>query len=130
MAILFFAFIGQSGADEIIYKYHKMLVEKINNPVIKDIAFENGAWEEAKKIAVKYAGSADVEKPVTLVLKNNRYLDSSRGLRGIYDTDLNIVIATDYTVLVHEYLHAIFYLTGNKGIAEDESFIRTLYPAL
>lgn len=128
LAILFIAFIVPAGADGIIYRYQKMLVEKINNSDIKDIEFENAAWEEAKKIAVKYIGSAEVEKPLTLMIKNSRYLDSSKGLRGLYDTDLNIVIATDRKVLVHEYLHAIFYLTGNRKIAEDESFIRELYP--
>ncbi len=130
VAILFNAFIIPAGADEIVYKYQKMLVEKIKNPVIKDIEFEHRAWEEAKKIAVKYAGPVEVEKPLTLVIKNNRYLDSLKGIRGIYDLELNIVIATDYNVLVHEYLHAIFYLTGNKKIAADELFIRELYPPL
>jgi len=129
MMLLFFGFIRQVDADEIVYKYQKILVEKIKNPVIKDIEFEDDAWEEAKKIAGKYVKSADAEKPVTLIIKNNRYIDYSRGLRGIYDKDLNLVIATEYKVLVHEYLHAIFYLTGNTKFAEDELFIRSLYPA-
>lgn len=128
--IFCFIFMGQADADEIVFKYQKMLVEKIKNPVIKEIEFENNAWEEAKKIALKYVNFSNVEKPVTLVIKNNRFLDSTRNLRGIYEADLNIVIATDYKVLVHEYLHAIFYLTGNTGIAEDESFIRSIYPVL
>lgn len=129
-SVIIFVFTGQVVADEIVYKYQSMLLEKINNPAIKDIEFENSAWAEAKKIAGKYVGSADVEKPVTLVIKNNEFLDLSRGLRGIYDPDLNIVLATSYKVLVHEYLHAIFYLTGNTGLARDELFIRGIAPAL
>ncbi len=125
---LYFLLMGQAGAEDILSKYQKLLIEKINNPVMQDIEMENNAWEKAKKISAQYVGSIDVEKPVTIVVNENRYLDYSKGLRGVYEPAMNIVIATDYEVLVHEYLHAIFYLTGNKGLAGDESFIRTIHP--
>lgn len=116
---------NQGNAENVVYKYHKLLLEKIRNNY--DLATEEKAWEEAKRIAYRYFDSIDIKKPATILVKE-KYIDMERGIRGVYEKDLNIVIATDYKVLVHEYLHAIFYLSGDERRAGDESFIRSLYP--
>ncbi len=127
LGILSFILTGGADAEDVLYKYQKLLIEKINNPVLQDIVRENNVWEKAKEISARYIGSTDdVQKPVTLVVYDSKYLDYSKGLRGVYEPEMNIVIATDYEVLLHEYLHAIFYLTGNEALAGDESFIRAL----
>jgi hypothetical protein len=124
MLVLSFA---SANADEVTYKYQGLLIQKANTMTSEETRNEDSAWNNAKLIAQKYVDISNLEKPTTLVVKDQLYLDYSRKLKGIYDPELNIAIATDYNILVHEYLHAIFYLTGNYKLASDESFIRGLY---
>lgn len=115
---------GFAFGEDLIYKYQRLLVEKGREERI----IEEKAWNEAKDIAGNYVLVGDIKKPVTIVVKGESYLDMGRRIKGLYEPDLNLVIATDYNILVHEYLHAIFYLTGEIELSKDEKFMRKIYP--
>jgi len=115
-----------AGADEIIYRYQKMLLDEIKENSVNNKEVKDRAWRQAKELVAPYVSADNIKQPITLVV-DKEYLDYQRRIKGIYEPDLNIVIATNFDVLVHEYIHTMLYAGGEQALSANESFIRQLW---